>query len=265
MNVKDKTIVVTGAGSGIGRCMVQTFINAGARQVVATDIDESKAEQTAMQFGAIPARVDVTQEHEISSMIQDVEKEYGAINLFCSNAGLAIGHSEQAPNNEWQLSWDINVMSHVYAARHLLPRMIERGEGYFLNTVSAAGLLNQVGGAAYGVTKHAAIGFGEWLALTYRHLGIKVSVLCPQAVRTPMTISSSESGSGGVQAAAQNGMMEPEQVAECALQGLEEERFLILPHPEVTSYMQRKASDYDRWISGMNRLHLEMTKEANAK
>ncbi|MEO0882624.1 MAG: SDR family NAD(P)-dependent oxidoreductase [Pseudomonadota bacterium] len=264
MNVKDKMIVVTGAGSGIGRCMVRTFIGAGARHVVAADIDQSKAEQTAAEFGASPARVDVTQELEISSMIEDVEKEHGAIDLFCSNAGLAIGHSEQSPNSEWQLSWDVNVMSHVYAARHLLPRMIKRGGGYFLNTASAAGLLNQVGGAAYGVTKHAAVGFGEWLALTYRHLGIKVSMLCPQAVRTPMTISASEGGSGGVQAAAQNGMMEPEQVAECALQGLQEEQFLILPHPEVTSYMQRKTSDYDRWISGMNRLHLAMTEETKS-
>lgn len=150
-------------------------------------------------------------------------------------------------------------MAHVLVARHLVPRMIARGGGYFLNTASAAGLLNQVGGAAYGVTKHAAVGFGEWLALTYGHQGIKVSLLCPQAVRTPMTIASAEeNGGGGVGAASVDGMMEPEEVADCVVKGLAEQSFLILPHPEVASYMRRKTDDYDRWIKGMNHLHQAM-------
>ena len=157
------------------------------------------------------------------------------------------------------MSWEVNVMSHVYAARHLIPRMIERGGGYFLNTASAAGLLNQIGSAAYGVTKHAAVGFGEWLALTYAHQGIKVSMLCPQAVRTAMTASADESEDAARRsshkAAAADGMMEADQVADIVVEGLHQESFLILPHPEVETYMQRKTSDYDRWLKGMNRLH----------
>ncbi len=262
MDPRDKTIVVTGAGSGIGRCLVQRFVAAGAKSVIAADINVESAEQTAKSFGAIAMATDVSREGEIVRLIEFTESEYGPVDLFCSNAGIATGSSEQAANNEWQLSWDVNVMAHVFAARHLVPRMIERGGGYFLNTASAAGLLNQVGGAAYGVTKHAAVGFGEWLALTYRHQGIKVSLLCPQAVRTPMTVSAGDGDSSGVKAAAQDGMMEPEQVAECAIKGLQDERFLILPHPEVTTYMQRKTNDYDRWISGMNRLHRTLSGDA---
>lgn len=157
------------------------------------------------------------------------------------------------------MSWEINVMSHVYAARHLVPRMIERGGGYFLNTASAAGLLNQVGNAAYGVTKHAAVGFAEWLSLTYAHQGIKVSVLCPQAVRTAMTAPAEDSEDAARQsslkAAAADGMMEADEVADIVIEGLHQESFLILPHPEVETYMQRKTNDYDRWLKGMNRLH----------
>ena len=152
-------------------------------------------------------------------------------------------------------------MSHVLAARFLLPRMLERNNGYFLNTASAAGLLNQIGGAAYGVTKHAAVGFGEWLALSYAHRGIKVSMLCPQAVRTAMTAVADEDDNGSLQAAAADGMIEPEQVADCVIEGLEKESFLILPHPEVATYIQRKTSDYDRWINGMNRMHRALTGE----
>lgn len=262
MNVKDKNIVVTGAGSGIGKCMAEQFIRAGAKHVIAADIDETQARQTSEEFKCTAATVDVSNDSEIGKLISDTETRFGPIDLFCSNAGVAMGSSESAPNNEWQMAWDVNVMSHVYAARHLVPRMIERGGGYFLNTASAAGLLNQIGGAAYGVTKHAAVGFGEWLALTYKHEGIKVSMLCPQAVRTPMTMTASKTRGAGVEAAAQNGMMEPQDVAISALRGLEEETFLILPHPEVETYMQRKTSDYDRWIGGMNRLHLKMQEQS---
>ena len=161
------------------------------------------------------------------------------------------------------MSWEVNVMSHVYAARHLIPRMIERGGGYFLDTASAAGLLNQIGSAAYGVTKHAAVGFGEWLALTYAHQGIKVSMLCPQAVRTGMTPSEDEAddapGASAARAAAADGMMEADEVADIVVEGLHQESFLILPHPEVETYMQRKATDSDRWLKGMNRLHRSLT------
>jgi NAD(P)-dependent dehydrogenase (short-subunit alcohol dehydrogenase family) len=199
---------------------------------------------------------DVTKEEDIIRVIEDTERDIGPIDLFCSNAGMAIGASEQSPNQEWQLIWEVNVMSHVYAARHLVPRMIQRGGGYFLNTASAAGLLNQIGGAAYGTTKHAAVGFSEWLALTYAHQGIRVSLLCPQAVRTAMTADSDDDAT---KAASTDGMMEPEQLADIVVEHLHREAFLILTHEEVKGYMQRKAADYDRWISGMNRLLQKLT------
>jgi NAD(P)-dependent dehydrogenase (short-subunit alcohol dehydrogenase family) len=259
MKLKDKIVVVTGAGSGIGRALAEKFISEGAKQVVAVDINGENAQQTADSLGCIAMTADVTREEDILRVIEDTENTIGPIDLFCSNAGVGMGLSEQSPLDEWQISWDVNVMSHVLAARHLVPRMIKRGGGYLLNTASAAGLLNQVGVAAYGVTKHAAVGFGEWLALTYAHRGIKVSLLCPQAVRTTMTAS--EDANAGVKAAAGDGMMEPEELADIVVEGLEQESFLILTHPEVKTYMQRKTADYDRWIGGMNRLHCSITQE----
>lgn len=260
MNLEGRNIVVTGAGGGIGRALVQKFVAAGAATVVAVDINPDSAAETAALAGCQAMTADISQEEAVRCIIEDTEKEHGPIDLFCSNAGVALGASEQSPNDEWQLSWDINVMAHVYAARHLVPRMIARGGGYFLNTCSAAGLLNQVGGAAYGVSKHAAVGFGEWLALTYAHQGIKVSLLCPQAVRTAMIEADLESS--GAAAAAGDGILEPEDVADIVLEGLDREEFLILPHPEVRQYLQGKAADYDRWISGMNRLHQRMSAQA---
>ena len=252
-------MVVTGAGSGIGKALVEKFAAEGARQIVAVDINAEHAAQTAEQAGCVAMTADVSREDDIQRVIEDTETGIGPIDLFCSNAGVMLGASEQSPTSEWQACWNINVMPHIYAARYLVPRMIERGGGYFLNTASAAGLLNQIGGAAYGVTKHAAVGFGEWLALTYAHKGIKVSLLCPQAVRTAMVAAAEELS--GAQAAAADGMLEPEFVAEVVVQGLAEESFLILPHPEVTTYMQRKTADYDRWIAGMNRFQRTLTGE----
>ncbi len=260
MKIKDKVVVVTGAGSGIGRALVERFVREQARQVVAVDINGENVARTASDNGCQAMTANVALEADIQRVIENTESEFGPVDLFCSNAGLGLAPSEQSPDSEWQTSWEVNVMSHVYAARHLVPRMVARGSGYFLNTASAAGLLNQVGGAAYGVTKHAAVGFGEWLALTYGHQGIKVSMLCPQAVRTAMTtLENDQMDNGGLQAAAVDGMLEPEEVADSVVQGLEKESFLILPHPEVTQYMQRKTADYDRWIRGMNRLHCSLT------
>jgi NAD(P)-dependent dehydrogenase (short-subunit alcohol dehydrogenase family) len=251
MHLKGKIIVVTGAGSGIGKALVERFIAEGAKAVVAVDINSENVQKTVDEFGCVGMSADVAKEDDVKRIIDDTEKTIGPIDLFCSNAGVGAGASEQSANAEWQLSWDVNVMSHVYAARHLVPLMAERGEGYLLNTASAAGLLNQIGGAAYGVTKHAAVGLAEWLALTYAHQGIKVSVLCPQAVRTAMTANSDDKGT---QAASGDGMMEPEELADIVVEHLEREAFLILTHEEVKTYMQRKAADYDRWIGGMNRL-----------
>ncbi len=259
MEVKDKIIVVTGAASGIGQALARRFAAEGARSVVSVDLDAQGAEATAAEISGIALTADVSVEAEIANVIEASEARVGAIDLFCSNAGIGMGMDLGAPNEEWQKSWDVNVMSHVYAARHLVPRMIERGGGYFLNTASAAGLLNQIGGAAYAVSKHAAVGFGEWLALTHQHQGIRVSMLCPQAVRTAMTGDSVASA-----AAASDGLMEPDRLADFVIEGLADERFLILPHPEVLEYMRRKTADYDRWIGGMNRLHQRLTGASSA-
>ncbi len=250
MELKNKIIVITGAASGIGRELVKRFTAEGAKAIMAADINLEGAQETAEMFGCQAMKADVSQEQDIIDLIEYVENNMGPIDLFCSNAGIGAGRDLNSPNEEWQLSWNVNVMSHLYAARHMVPRMIERGGGYLMNTASAAGLLNQIAGAAYGTTKHAAIGFGEWVALTYGHKGIKVSMLCPQAVRTAMTAQ----GNDSTQAAAVDGMMEPEVLAEVVVESLAKESFLILPHPEVLEYMRRKTSDYDRWIGGMNRL-----------
>lgn len=261
MDVKGKIIVVTGGASGIGRALVKRFAAEGAKHVVAVDLNIEGAKETADMFGGTAMSADVSNEDDIKNIIERTEREIGPIDLFCSNAGVGMAPDIASPNDEWQKIWEINVMAHVYAARHLLPKMIERGHGYFLNTSSAAGLLNQIGGAAYGVTKHAAVGFGEWLALSNKHKGIGVSMLCPQAVRTPMT---EDVDNEGIKAASVDGMMEPDDLALVVVEGLREERFVILPHPEVLGYMQNKTANYDRWIGGMNKLHRSITGEGGA-
>lgn len=249
MELKDKIIVVTGAASGIGRAMCIRYAAEGARAVICVDRDEVGAQETAKQINSIAIKVDVADETQIKSMIDHVEAEVGPIDLFCSNAGISVAGGVEVPNDEWQRIWDINVMSHVWAARHLVPMMAARGGGYLLNTSSAAGLLNQVGSAPYGVTKHAAVGLAEWMAMTYGDQGIKVSVLCPQAVRTEMTRGHED------HVAAIDGMMEPDVVAEACVQTIRDETFLVLPHKEVIGYMKAKTENYDRWIGGMRKLN----------
>ena len=251
MNLENKIVVVTGAGSGIGRALVVRFKAEGAKHVVSVDINPESAEQTADLIGDRSFEADVSSENDVVRLIKMTEEEVGPIDLFCSNAGIGLGKDlHSATNEDWQKSWDINVMSHVYAARHLVPRMIERGGGYFLNTASAAGVLNQIGSATYGVTKHAAVGFGEWLAIHHKHEGIKVSMLCPQAVRTAMYRQGTDSSA----AAGVDGVMEPEELADVVVRELEQESFMILPHPIVLEYMRNKTSNYDRWIGGMHKL-----------
>ena len=251
MNLQNKIVVVTGAGSGIGRALVVRFKAEGAKHVVSVDINPESAEQTADLIGDRSFEVDVSNESDVARLIKMTEEQVGPIDLFCSNAGIGLGKDlHSATNEDWQKSWDINVMSHVYAARHLVPRMIERGGGYFLNTASAAGVLNQIGSATYGVTKHAAVGFGEWLAIHHKHEGIKVSMLCPQAVRTAMYRQGTDSSA----AAGVDGVMEPEELADVVVRELEQESFMILPHPIVLEYMRNKTSNYDRWIGGMHKL-----------
>jgi NAD(P)-dependent dehydrogenase (short-subunit alcohol dehydrogenase family) len=249
MQLAGKIIAITGGGKGIGRALARRFAREGARHIAIADLDIVNAQAVAQEIGGSSHRVDVGRESEVVGFIDAIEATHGPIDLFCSNAGIGAGRGLDAPNDVWQKMLDVNLLAHVYAARHLVPRMIERGGGYLLNTASAAGLLSQIGSVTYTVTKHAAVGLAEWIALTHGHQGIKVSVLCPQAVRTDM-IAGNEGDVASV-----NGIMEPETVAEAVVQGLIDEKFLILPHSEVVEYMQRKVMDRDRWIAGMNRLH----------
>ncbi|MDA9371871.1 SDR family oxidoreductase [Porticoccaceae bacterium] len=255
MELRDKIVVITGAGSGIGRALAVRFKAEGAKCIVAVDIDARRAQATAELVSGVAMTADVAIEVDVQQAIEQTESEIGPIDLFCSNAGIGLGEGLNSANHEWQTSWDVNVMAHLYASRHLVPRMVARGGGYFLNTASAAGLLNQIGGAAYGVTKHAAVGFGEWLAIHHKHQGIKVSMLCPQAVRTPMIETENDSSA----AVMSNGVIEPEELAESVVEGLREETFMILPHPVVLEYMRNKTSNYDRWIGGMSKLMRSIT------
>ncbi|MBL8772048.1 MAG: SDR family oxidoreductase [Phenylobacterium sp.] len=252
MDLQDKVVVITGGGSGIGKAMAERFRRAGAAGVVIADLDGDAAEAVARSVGGVSIRVDVAVEADVQRMVGLAEKRFGRIDLMCSNAGVSVrdpdfNNATSASNDTWMLGWNVNVMAHVYAARAALPGMIARGGGYFLHTVSAAGLLSQPGSPVYATTKHAAVGFAESLAITHRSQNIRVSILCPQAVDTPMI-----RGARGSQAV--DGVMAPADVADCVVDGLAAETFLILPHPQVATYMQRKTGDYDRWIAGMVRL-----------
>ncbi len=249
MELKDKICVVTGAASGIGKALCHAFAKEGAAHVICVDVNGDGAAATAREIGGHSFKVDVADEAQIVEMIDAVERAIGPIDLFFSNAGIAVGGGMETPNDDWQRVWDINVMAHVWASRKLVPLMAARGGGYLLNTSSAAGLLNQVGSASYGVTKHAAVGLAEWLAMTHGDEGIKVSVLCPQAVRTEMTRGHED------HVAAINGMMEPEVCAQACVDVIRAETFLITPHVEVLDYMKNKTDNYDRWIGGMRKLN----------
>jgi len=247
MEVKDKTIVVTGGASGIGRALCRRFAQEGAKLVAVADINEEGARAVAHEIKGLAVRCDVRKEEDIIDLVRRTEAKGGPVDMFCSNAGITVPGGVEVSNRDWQNIWEINVVAHIYAARAVIPGMIARGGGYLLNTCSAAGLLNQIGSAPYAVTKHAAVGLAENIAITYGEQGIKVSILCPQAVRSEMTRDG-----GGV--AAVDGIMEPEELADSVMEGLADERFLILPHKEVRTYMERKVSDYDRWLRGMGRL-----------
>ena len=249
MDIEDKVALVTGGASGIGRAMARRFIKEGARQVIIADLNEDGLKQVAQEIGARAITTDVSDESAVARLIKLAEDDYGQIDLLCNNAGIGLSGGVEVDNAGWEKIWQVNLMAHVYAARAALPHMLSRGDGYILNTASAAGLLSQVGSAPYAVTKHAAVGFAEWLAISYGDRGLKVSVLCPQAVRTAMTAGQED----GI--AAQDGMMEPDVLCDSVMEALGTEQFLILPHAEVLGYMQKKTTDYDRWIRGMKRLH----------
>jgi NAD(P)-dependent dehydrogenase (short-subunit alcohol dehydrogenase family) len=258
VELRGQVTVVTGGASGIGRALCRRFAAEGAKAVVVADLDAAGAEAVAREIGGLAVATDVTREADVQALVARSRDAYGPIDLFCSNAGIAVGaglgdatSGPFAPDAAWQRSWDVNLMAHVYAARAVLPEMLARGAGYLLNTASAAGLLTDVSAHAYSVSKHAAVGFAEWLAISYGDRGIRVSCLCPQGVRTGMLAGVSQAV-GGQHLLAD--MIEPEAVADAVVAGLAKEEFLILPHPRVREYLLRKASDYDRWLAGMRRL-----------
>ena len=254
MDVKDKVVVVTGGADGIGAALCRRFARAAAAVVVVVDRNADGAAAVANEIGGEAVTLDVSDGKAMAAMVADLEARHGRIDLFCSNAGIGDGDPDKqnaasSPDEVWHRAWNINLMGHVHAARAVTPGMAARGGGYLLNTVSAAGLLSQIGGAVYSTTKHAAIGFAESLAITHGDQGIKVSVLCPQGVDTAMLRQGGDNQPQNL-----DGVLTPDQVAETVIEGLAAERFLILPHPEVLTYMQRKAADYDRWLGGMRRL-----------
>ena len=254
MQIAGQVCVVTGGANGIGKALCERFHAEGASKVIVVDLEADNAKAVAATLDGDGYGVDVRDEAQIKAMVEQVEADHGRIDLFCSNAGIIAGdgvpwYATSASNDVWQTMWDIHVMSHVWAARACLPGMITRGDGYFLNTASAAGLLNQVGDAAYSTTKHAAVGFAEALAITHGDDGVKVSCLCPQAVATRMIGGVEDGGTAGV-----DGVITPQDVAQAVVEGIADERFLILPHAEVQQYRERKTADYDRWIGGMRKL-----------
>jgi NAD(P)-dependent dehydrogenase (short-subunit alcohol dehydrogenase family) len=254
MELRDKVVVVTGGGNGIGRALCRRFAAEGAKGVVIADMDASSAAGVAADVGGTAITADVSREMDIARLVEDTIARYGGIDLFCSNAGIAITGDEHTPDDQWARCWDVNVLAHVYAARAVVPYMLQHGGGYLLQTVSAAGLLTHPQSATYAVTKHASLAFAEWLSMTYGDRGIKVSALCPQGVRTDMLRRAEAEGRGG--SFLIDSAIEPEQVADEVVKGLAAERFLILPHPEVAEFVRRRAGDHDRWLRGMRRLRM---------
>lgn len=261
MSPRGHVVVVTGGASGIGRALCERFAREGAKAVVVADIDGAGAAAVAAAIGPVATamRCDVTSETDMMRLIDETEARHGGIGLFCSNAGIFNGLDPKGENAggasdaEWSRAWAVNVHAHVLAARHLVPRMRARGGGWFLHTVSAAGLLSQVGSAVYATTKHAAVGFAEALAITHRAHGIRVAILCPQGVDTAMLRDVGRKGPESL-----DGVLSAEEVAEATIRGLEAETFLILPHAQVAGYMARKAESYDRWLGGMAKLQAAM-------
>ena len=255
MQLDQSNVIVTGGGSGIGKALCVAFAKAGAKVTVA-DINQSAADAVAAEIGGIGVQCDVTIESDIENLVKIVQQQSGAIDLFCSNAGVCHGqpdHAASASNEVWQNCWQVHVMAHVYAARAVLPSMLERRSGYFVQMASAAGLLSLIGDSAYSTTKHAAVGFAESLAISHADDGIKVSVVCPQYVATPMLGYTEGETANNTQS-----VITPQQVAEAVLTGIAEESFLILPHTEVAEYLQSKTSNYDQWLGAMSKLRRKM-------
>jgi NAD(P)-dependent dehydrogenase (short-subunit alcohol dehydrogenase family) len=272
MDIAQRVAVVTGGASGIGRSLCLALAERGAAAVVVADVDAAEAAKvaTAIEAGghrALAVAADVAREADVAALVARAEEAFGPIDLFCSNAGILVDGGVEVPDDAWSRIWAINVQSHVYVTRAVLPRMLAQGEGYLVLTASAAGLLTELGSAPYSVTKHAAVALAEWLSITYGDQGLRVSCLCPQAVRTNLiatshrqvsTMPEVRAGLGTPQASV-DGVLTPDQVAAVVIDAIGEERFLILPHPEVAMYEQRRADDRERWLRGMRRLQARLS------
>ena len=260
MELTDRNVVVTGGASGIGAALARRFFDDGARGVVVADVQEEAARGVAAEFGdrglAVPCNV--ADADQVSALVDTAEEAFGPVDIFCANAGIASGQGVDAPDEVWSEIIGVNVLAHVYAARRLVPGWLERGEGYFVSTASAAGMLSQIGDAPYAVTKHGAVAFSEWLSITYGDRGIRVSCLCPMGVDTPLVRMGldleGEEGLGARVVAAAGKLLPPEQVAGDVADAIRAERFFVLPHPEVGEFYRRKGDDPDRWLAGMRRL-----------
>ena len=258
MELQDRVVVITGGGSGIGEALAKAAVAAGARHVVVADLDGAQSERVAAEIGGTGVALDVRDEDAIRRLVDDTESAHGPIDLFVSNAGFVTAAGLEDSNEAIQRMWEVHCMAHIYAARAVLPSMIARGEGYLLNTASAAGLLSQIGSLAYSVTKAAAVSIAEWISISHHHQGIRVSVLCPQAVATNILANSPDHREGddteldgGV--ASGDGVLTADHVAQVCLDAIREERFLVLPHEEVATYAARKGADRERWLAGMRR------------
>lgn len=271
MKLEGKVVIVTGGANGIGRAMAERFAAEGARGVVVADLDGEAARSvaeginTARAGASVAVRCDVGKEEEVAALIAQAEDAFGPVDLFCANAGVGLGTDLSTPDEVWNLVFDVNIKAHIYAAKYLVSGWLERGDGYFLSTASAAGLLTQIGSAPYAVTKHAAVAFAEWLSVTYGDRGLKVSCLCPMGVNTNLLNAGRSEPQGTLAAAAAavvvtaGAVLEPDDVAGMVVQAIEAEQFLILPHPEVLDYYQHKGADYDHWIRGMRRLQAQVS------
>lgn len=267
MNVQDKVVVITGGAGGIGSALGRRFVAEGARGVVLADLDGPRAEAAAAAIGP-PARgiaCDAGDLHSVAALVADVEANEGPVDLFCSNAGIGRGVVIDDDDAAWQSNWEVNLMSQVHAARVLLPGWLARGEGYLLVTASAAGLLTTLGDAAYAATKHASVGLAEWLSITYGDRGVRVSVLCPQGVRTDMVYGEGADDNIGIKQVKALRILEPEDVADVVVAGLASEKFLVLPHEEVREYVAAKAADHDRWIGAMRRFQTSLLQQSEAQ